>query len=99
MALDDTYTPPAAVAKAGWKARESDSRRASGHDLVDSDGRPAGEPGLDFDPDSSPDAFLPVRHRGQTRFHVERKGKGWQAWHGWGGDAGARWAASILRKL
>jgi hypothetical protein len=25
------------------------------------------------------------------------RGKGWQAWHGWGGDAGMRWAARILR--
>ena len=25
------------------------------------------------------------------------RGKGWQAWHGWGGDAGRRWAAHILR--
>lgn len=25
------------------------------------------------------------------------QGKGWQAWHGWGGDAGARWALSVLR--
>ena len=26
------------------------------------------------------------------------KGKGWQAWHGWGGDPGARWARSILSR-
>jgi len=25
------------------------------------------------------------------------RGKGWQAWHGWGGDPGKRWAARILR--
>ena len=25
------------------------------------------------------------------------KGKGWQAWHGWGGDAGRSWANKILR--
>ena len=25
------------------------------------------------------------------------QGKGWQAWNGWGGDAGMRWAARILR--
>lgn len=25
------------------------------------------------------------------------QGKGWQAWHGWGGDAGARWAIRRLR--
>ena len=25
------------------------------------------------------------------------KGKGWQAWHGWGGDAGRAWANKIVR--
>ena len=27
-----------------------------------------------------------------------QKGKGWQAWYGWGGDAGWRWAKSVLAK-
>ena len=27
----------------------------------------------------------------------DEQGKGWQAWHGWGGDAGGRWAVSIVR--
>lgn len=27
------------------------------------------------------------------------KGKGWQAWHGWGGDAAWRWARGILSRL
>ena len=26
------------------------------------------------------------------------KGKGWQAWHGWGGDEGYKWAQGILKK-
>ena len=26
------------------------------------------------------------------------KGKGWQAWNGWGGDPGRTWAHSILRR-
>lgn len=26
------------------------------------------------------------------------QGKGWQAWHGWGGDPGARWASRELRR-
>jgi hypothetical protein len=26
------------------------------------------------------------------------KGKGWQAWHGWGGDPGRAWANKILKK-
>jgi hypothetical protein len=28
----------------------------------------------------------------------DAKGKGWQAWHGWGGDAGRAWAESVLKK-
>jgi phage gp29-like protein len=27
------------------------------------------------------------------------KGKGWQAWHGWGGDAGYRWAKSKMKLI
>ena len=27
------------------------------------------------------------------------RGPGWQAWHGWGGDAGAMWARRVLRAL
>ena len=27
------------------------------------------------------------------------KGKGWQAWHGWGGDEGYSWAKAIVRRL
>ncbi len=27
-----------------------------------------------------------------------QKGKGWQAWHLWGGDPGGRWAASVVRR-
>ena len=40
-----------------------------------------------------------------ARHEVDRQGegwgkdsKGWQAWLGWGGDAGRAWAESILRK-
>ena len=36
-----------------------------------------------------------VDKRGQT---WSEKGKGWQAWNGWGGDAGARWAISVLSR-
>jgi len=29
----------------------------------------------------------------------DEQGKGWQAWHGWGGDAGFRWARRIVNQL
>jgi hypothetical protein len=28
----------------------------------------------------------------------DEKGKGWQAWHGWGGDEGRDWALSIIKE-
>ena len=41
-----------------------------------------------------------------TRHEVDKKGaswdeqgKGWQAWHGWGGDAGFSWAKKIVRQM
>ena len=27
------------------------------------------------------------------------EGKGWQAWHGWGGDAGLSWARKIVKQM
>jgi hypothetical protein len=29
----------------------------------------------------------------------DEQGKGWQAWNGWGGDAGFAWAKRIVDKL
>jgi hypothetical protein len=29
----------------------------------------------------------------------DEKGKGWQAWHGWGGDAGREWANAKLKQI
>jgi hypothetical protein len=29
----------------------------------------------------------------------DEQGKGWQAWNGWGGDAGYAWAKRIVDKL
>jgi lambda family phage portal protein len=41
-----------------------------------------------------------------TRHEVDKKGatwdeqgKGWQAWHGWGGDAGYAWARKVVRQM
>jgi DNA-binding Xre family transcriptional regulator len=28
----------------------------------------------------------------------DEQGKGWQAWHGWGGDSGKRWADAIVKR-
>jgi len=29
----------------------------------------------------------------------DQQGKGWQAWNGWGGDAGQTWANAIVERL
>jgi phage-related protein (TIGR01555 family) len=29
----------------------------------------------------------------------DEQGKGWQAWHGWGGDAGYAWARKVVRQM
>lgn len=41
-----------------------------------------------------------------TRHEVDKQGstwddqgKGWQAWHGWGGDAGFAWARKVVRQM
>lgn len=41
-----------------------------------------------------------------TRHEVDKQGstwsdqgKGWQAWHGWGGDAGFSWAKKVVRQM
>lgn len=41
-----------------------------------------------------------------TRHEVDKqgstwsdRGKGWQAWHGWGGDAGLSWARKIVKQM
>ena len=41
-----------------------------------------------------------------TRHEVDKQGstwsdqgKGWQAWHGWGGDAGFTWAKKVVRQM
>ncbi len=41
-----------------------------------------------------------------TRHEVDKQGstwsdqgKGWQAWHGWGGDAGFSWSRKVVRQM
>jgi len=100
----ESFTPPAAVQRAAQRAlrvrRQSvPSQRgmtavglARARDLAN--GRPVSEE--------------TVRRMLNyfTRHEVDKEGstwdeqgKGWQAWHGWGGDAGFRWARRIVNQL
>lgn len=40
------------------------------------------------------------RHEGNKSGETwDEQGKGWQAWHGWGGDAGFAWARKLVRQM
>ncbi len=103
MALDDTYKPPASVAKAGRKALEVRSEKPKSQRAM----TPVGLRRAAQLANREPVSVRTLRRMlGYLSRHLvdkqgstwNEKGKGWQAWHGWGGDAGARWAASTLRK-
>jgi hypothetical protein len=41
-----------------------------------------------------------IRHEGDKQGSTwDDQGKGWQAWHGWGGDAGFAWARKVTRQM
>jgi len=41
-----------------------------------------------------------TRHEGDKAGSTwDDQGKGWQAWHGWGGDAGFAWARKVTRQM
>ena len=103
MALDDTYRPAAAVARAGRKALAVRAEKPPSQRGMTAVGIRRASQLANREPISIGTirrmlSFLSrhlVDKKGST---WSEKGKGWQAWHGWGGDAGARWAASILRR-
>lgn len=40
------------------------------------------------------------RHEGNKSGETwDEQGKGWQAWHGWGGDAGFAWARKLVKQM
>lgn len=103
VALDDTFRPPVAVAKAGQLALEiRRDKPASKRGMTPVGLRRAAQLA-----NREPVSVRTLRRMlGYLSRHLvdkegsswDEKGKGWQAWHGWGGDAGARWAASTLRR-
>lgn len=98
-----TYTPPAPVAAAAAAALEARAAAAPSNRGMTAVGiarardlsnrRP-----LSLETVKRMNAYF-SRHlidkQGST---WDEKGKGWQAWNGWGGDPGARWARSILSR-
>jgi len=103
MALDDTFRPPATVARAGRRALDVRAEKPKSQRGMTPVGLRRASQLAGREPVSVRTlrrmlGYLSrhlVDKRGKT---WDEKGKGWQAWHGWGGDAGARWAASTLRR-
>jgi hypothetical protein len=44
-------------------------------------------------------AFFDRHQADKTGETWKEQGKGWQAWHGWGGDEGYSWATAIVERL
>ena len=103
MALDDTFRPPVTVARAGDRAlRVRREKPPSQRGMT-----PVGLRRASQLANREPVSVRTLRRMlGYLSRHLEdkegstweEKGRGWQAWHGWGGDAGARWAATVLRR-
>ncbi len=99
----DSFTPPQDVRDAAQRAldvreEKPDSQRgmtpvglARARDLAN--GRP-----VSMETIRRMVSFF-ARHEGDKQGESwGDKGKGWQAWHGWGGDPGRRWAERIVRE-
>ena len=103
LAEDDTHTPPEPVREAARKALEVRAEKppsqrgmtavgiARARDLAN--GRPVSIRTMRRM--ASWFARHEVDKEGST---WEDKGKGWQAWHGWGGDPGRAWVRDILER-
>jgi hypothetical protein len=100
---NDSYVPPQAVRDAARRALEvreeaAPSNRgmtavglARARDL--SNGRPVSLETL-----RRMKAYFDRHEVDKQGATWEQRGKGWQAWNGWGGDPGRTWANSILRR-
>lgn len=98
-----SYKPPADVARAarrglGQRALSSKSKKG-GTSIGEGRARALAEPrAVSLETVKRMLTFFSrhlVDKQGRT---WSEKGKGWQAWHLWGGDPGARWAAKIVRR-
>ena len=100
---DRSYTPPAAVAAAAVAALEARATAAPSNRGM----TPVGLARARDLSNRRPISLETVKRMAAyfSRHAIDKegstwdeKGKGWQAWNGWGGDPGARWARSILSR-
>jgi hypothetical protein len=101
---DDSYTPPGTVRKNARRALEVRASKPPSQ-------RGMTEVGIARARDLSNGSAVSYetikrmvayfeRHQGDKSGETwDEQGKGWQAWMGWGGDAGWSWAKSIVRRV
>jgi len=102
LAESDTHTPPKGVRDAARRALEvRASKPPSQRGMT-----PVGIARARDLANGKPISVATIRRMQSyfARHEVDKKGatwddqgKGWQAWHGWGGDAGRAWANRIIR--
>jgi hypothetical protein len=102
--MADTYRPPADVARNAQMAldvRESKPASARGMTLVGlaRARQLANREPVSLDTVQRMASYF-ARHEVDKQGSTwNDQGRGWQAWHGWGGDAGKDWVQSILKEI
>lgn len=103
MAAQPTFVPPPKVQAAARKALEVRASKPASQRGMTAVGLATAR----LLASGRPVSLSKVRHiaRYFPRHEVDKKGsswkvkgRGWQAWHGWGGDAGWSWARRIIRQ-
>jgi capsid protein len=104
LAAEDSYTPPQAVADAAQRALDVRSEKPESQRGM----TPVGVARARDLSNRRPVSVDTLRRMASyfARHAVDKdgstwseQGPGWQAWHGWGGDAGRDWADRILREI
>ena len=103
-AATDTYTPPADVARAAQQALDVRAEASPSNRGM----TPVGLARARQLANRQPVSLSTIRRMASyfARHEVDKqgstwddKGKGWQAWYGWGGDAGRAWVREILQRV
>lgn len=102
--MADTFRPPQSVARAAERARKRrDSVPRSQRGLTSVGLRrmaqlAAREP-VSVETLRRMLSFLSRHRKDKQASTWAKRGRGWVAWHAWGGDPGGRWALRTLRRV
>ena len=101
--MPDTYTPPVAVARNAQRALDVRATKPPSQQGMTPVGLARARQLANRDPVSLDTVQRMVSYF--ARHEVDKQGatwdeqgKGWQAWHGWGGDEGRTWANQIMKE-